>query len=222
MRRYFSKSHRGGPEAAEVRGKFFLKNKFREPRRPPLLRGEILLLLLASLACTSRPPHLHNDPQALAFRSRSKVADADAKQIAAEALGAARRRPAWSEPNHVHAADGPIGDGQSKYLFGEARLYLGEYETEPGTFREVDPKDDALMAYADALFTLQQLETWSQKHGIEWDVRLGKLKGRVSAQGPDAAGEKIFAELARRAGGATPQQAEAQRPLLDAKYRDRR
>ncbi|MGZ6125373.1 MAG: hypothetical protein ACXWLR_10470, partial [Myxococcales bacterium] len=114
------------------------------------------LPLLVLLACT-RPPALHNDPQALAYRSRSKVRDADARQIAAEAVGDARRRPAWSEPNHVHAADGPIGDGQDKYLFGEARLYLGEYETDPGKFREVDPKDDALMAYADALFTLQQL-----------------------------------------------------------------
>src|SRR3954463_6445866 len=157
------------------------------------------LLLLALLGCTSRPPALHDDPQALAWRSREKVSDAAARRIAAEALGAARRRPAWSEPNHVHAADGPIGDGTDKYLFGEARLYLGEYETDPGKFREVDAKDDALMAYADALFTVQQLRAWSGEHGIGWDMQLGRTRGRVDSSGLDEGGHKIFAELSRRA-----------------------
>jgi len=181
-----------------------------------------VLLSLALVACTSRPPALHNDPQALAWRSRSRVSDAAAKVIAAEALGAARRRPAWSEPNHVHAADGPFGDGKDKYLFGEARLYLVEYETDPGKFREVDPKDDALMAYADALFTVQQLRDWSREHGVEWDVRLGSTRGRVSAQGPDADAAILLGELAHRAGDSTPQMAEAARAQLDARYRDRR
>ena len=179
-------------------------------------------LTLALMACTSRPPALHNDPQALAFRSRAKVADAAAKQIAAEALGAARRRPAWREPNHVHAADGPIGDGEDKYLFGEARLYLGEYETDPGKFREVDPKDDALMAYADALFTVEQLRAWAKAHDLAWDVQLGKLRGKVTAEGPDAAAQKLLAELSKRAGSASAHDAESDRPRLDAKYRDRR
>ena len=185
------------------------------PRRLPAL-------LLGLLACSSRPPALHDDPQALAWRSRSKVADADARQVAAEALGDARRRPAWSEPNHVHAADGPIGDGQGKYLFGEARLYLGEYETDPGKFREVDPRDDALMAYADALFTVRQLTRWSREHGIAWDVQLGRLRGKVDQGGADGAAQKVLAELARRAGGASAEAAEAGRLALDAKYRDRR
>ena len=182
----------------------------------------IAALALALVACTSRPPALHNDPQAIAWRSRSKVPDAAAKQIAAEALGAARRRPAWSEPNHVHAADGPLGDGQDKYLFGEARLYLGEYETDPGRFREVDARDDARMAYADALFTIGQLAAWSRGHAVAWDVRLGKLGGKVSAGGPDAAAQKLLSELSKRAGGATASEVEADRPHLDAKYRDRR
>ena len=179
-------------------------------------------LALALMACTSQLPALHDDPQALAFRSRSKVPDAAAKQIAAEALGAARRRPAWSEPNHVHAADGPIGDGQDKYLFGEARLYLGEYETDPGRFREVEAKDDALMAYADALFTVGQLRAWAKAHDLVWDVQLGRLRGRISADGPDAAAQKLLGELSRRAGSATAHDAESSRPRLDAKYRDRR
>jgi hypothetical protein len=178
------------------------------------------LPLLALLACT-RPPALHNDPQALAYRSRSKVGDAHARQIAAEAVGDARRRPAWSEPNHVHAADGPIGDGENKYLFGEARLYLGEYETDPGKFREVDPKDDALMAYADALFTVQQLQEWAQRYGVSWDVQLGKLRGRVEASGADAAAQNLLSELSRKA-GISADQAEPQRRRIDQKYRDRR
>jgi len=178
--------------------------------------------LIVAAACTSHPPALHNDPQALAYRSRGKIPDAAARQIAAEAVGDARRRPAWSEPNHVHAADGPIGDGKDKYVFGEARLYLGEYETDPGKFREVDPKDDALMAYADAFFTMQQLQEWAQRYKASFDVQLGRAKGRVEATGPDAAAKKLLADLSARAGGATPQQAEMQRRALDQKYRDRR
>jgi len=178
------------------------------------------LPLAVLLACT-RPPALHNDPQALAYRSRSKVRDADARQIAGEAVGDARRRPAWSEPNHVHAADGPIGDGSDKYLFGEARLHLGEYETDPGTFREVDPKDDAVMAYADALFTVQQLQEWAQRYGISWDVQLGRSRGRVEAAGPDSAAQKLLSELSREARVA-PEQVEPRRRALDEKYRDRR
>jgi hypothetical protein len=186
--------------------------------RLPMARA---LLIVVLLACTSRPPALHDDPQAMAYRSRSKVRDADARQIAAEAVGDARRRPAWSEPNHVHAADGPFGDGQDKYLFGEARLYLGEYETDPGKFREVDAKDDALMAYADAIFTVQQLQEWAQRYGLSWEVQLGRSRGRVEASGADASAKKLLAELSRKA-GVTAEQAELQRRRVDQKYRDRR
>jgi len=181
-----------------------------------------IALLLAVAACSSRPPALHDDPQAIAYRTRTKVPDSAARQIAAQAVGDARRRPAWSEPNHVHAADGPIGDGQDKFLFGEAQLHLIEYETDPGRFREVDPKDDAVMAYADALFTVQQLQEWAQHYGISWDVQLGRSKGRVEATGPDAATQKLLSALSSQAGGISPQQAEQQRRRLDAKYRDRR
>ena len=178
------------------------------------------LLLLAIVAC-SRPPALHEDPQALAYRSLRKVPDRAARQIAAEAVGDARRRPAWSEPNHVHAADGPFGDGKDKYLFGEARLHLGEYETEPGRFREVDPKDDARMAYADALFMVQQLQEWAQKYEVSWEIQVGRQRGRVEASGVDTAARKVLAELSAKAGiGA--EQAEPERRRLDLKYRDRR
>ena len=182
------------------------------------MRGALLLPVL--LAC-SRPPALHNDPQAIAYRSRNKVRDADAQKIAAEAVGDARRRPAWSEPNHVHAAEGPFGDGKDKYLFGEARLYLGEYETDPGKFREVAAEDDALMAYADALFTVQQLQEWAQRYGVSWDVQLGAARGRVEASGADASAQKLLAELSRKA-GAGAEQVELRRRRIDEKYRDRR
>src|SRR2546422_10371794 len=119
-------------------------------------------ILLAAAAC-SRPPSLHDDPQAIAYRSRSKVPDAAARQIAAEAVGDARRRPAWSEPNHVHAAGGPLGDGKDKYLFGEAPVYLGEEETEPGKVREGGPEGDGGLGYAGARFTRHELPKMGQR-----------------------------------------------------------
>lgn len=170
-------------------------------------------LLLFACACSSRPPALHTDPQALAYRSRAPVSPDAAVKIAAEAVGDARRRPAWSEPNHVHSVDG--------YLFGEARLYLGEYETDPGKFREVDKDDDAMMALADASFTFQQLSEWSHKYGVDWEVQLGSLRGKIIAGTPDSSAQKLLADLSKRA-GKTPSQAESLRPTLDQKYRDRR
>ena len=180
-----------------------------------------LLLLLSLAACSSRPPALHADPQALAYRSRAPVADAAAKTIAAEAVGAARRRPAWNESLHVHASDGPIGDGTAKYLFGEVRLFLVEYETDPGRFREVEARDDAFMAAADAQFALTELQRWSAEHGVSWDVQLGRLKGRVDASGPDADAQALAADLLRRA-APLPASLDAERARLDQKYRDRR
>jgi len=79
-----------------------------------------------------------------------------------------------------------------------ARLYLGEYETEPGKFREVDPKDDAVMAYADALFTVQQLQEWAQRYKVSWDVQLHRSRGRVEPSGPDAAARRLLTELSTR------------------------
>jgi hypothetical protein len=183
------------------------------------MRALVLLPLLLA-GCRSHPPHLHADPQSLAYRSRSKVADAVAVRIAAEAVGDARRRPAWSEPNHVHAADGPFGDGRDKYIYGEARLYLVEYETDPGKFREVDAHDDAVMAYADALFTVQQLQRWAREGNVEWDIKVAKAKGIVSADGPDDAAKAVLDQLGQKAG--SPKDVESLRPALDAKYRDRR
>jgi hypothetical protein len=179
------------------------------------------ILLLAIAACSSRPPALHADPQALAYRSRKKIPDAAAKKIAAEAVGDARRRPPWNESLHVHGGDGPIGDGSEKYLFGEVRLFLVEYETEPGKFREVDPADDALAAAADAQFALAELQRWAGEQGVTWDVQLGKLKGGVDASGPDEGARKIMAGLLHRAGPAAAA-LDAERARLDQKYRDRR
>ena len=181
-----------------------------------------LSLGLVLLGCSPRPPALHNDPQALAYRSRSPVADAACVRIAAEAVGDTRRLAPWSEGIHVHAADGPIGDGKNKFLFGERRLYLIEYESETGKFREVDARDDATMAYAEAVHTVEQLTRWAAVHGVSWDVQLASLGGRVEAGGPDAAAQKILAELARKAGGPELKGLAGARAALDAKYRDRR
>jgi hypothetical protein len=181
-----------------------------------------LVLLSLTLAACSRhgPPHLHADPQAIAYRSREKVSDAAAVRIAAEAVGDARRRPAWNESNHVHAADGPFGDGHDKYLYGDRRLYLVEYETDPGKFREVDAQDDAVMAYADALFTCDQLQRWAREGDIEWDVQVAKVHGRVDKDGPDSDARALLDSLAKKAG--SPKDVESLRAALDTKYRDRR
>lgn len=178
-------------------------------------------LLLTLAACSSRPPALHADPQALAYRSRAPVADAAAKLIAAEAVGDARRRPPWNESLHVHGSDGPIGDGQPKYLFGEVRLFLVEYETDPGHFREVDPHDDAVAAAADAQFALAELQRWSREQGVRWEVQLGRARGAVDQAGPDEGARQIAAELLRRA-APVPAALDAERARLDQKYRDRR
>src|SRR5437899_12461524 len=99
-----------------------------------------LLPLVAMLAC-SRPPALNGDARALVYRSRSKVPDTAARQMAAAADGDARRRAPWREPNHLHAAGGPIGDGRDKYLICETQSHLGEHEPEPGTCMKVTPHE---------------------------------------------------------------------------------
>jgi hypothetical protein len=181
----------------------------------------ILALAIALTACTGHPPGMHQDAQALAWRSGDKVSDATAKQIESDAAATARSRRAWAESNHVHADDGVVGDGQAKFLFGEARLHLREYESQPGTFREVDPADDARMAFADALFVFAQMQRWSGEHGIAFDVQLGHRKGRIDANGPDSGAREILDKLSKKAGGISAAEAEAERPKLDAKYTDR-
>lgn len=167
------------------------------------------------------PPELHNDPQALAWRSREKVGDPDAKQILAQTVSAARTRAPWAEAPHVHAADGPVGDGKPKFLFGEARLFLIEYETAPGNFREVDARDDAAMALSEAGFVFGLLSRWAREHSIDWDVQLGPLRGRIDGRGPDADGRRIL-EALRQPGAGAAVSDDAMRTALDAKYRDRR
>ena len=181
----------------------------------------LLALALLAAACSPHPPGLHGDAHALAWRTLAKLPDAGAKQIAADVVAEARTRAAWSEPLHVHGADGVIGDGQDKFVFGEARLHLREYETQPGKFRDVDPADDAAMAYADALFDFAQMQRWSKQHGVAFEVRLGHRSGCIGADGPDAEAQEILARLAKHAAGVSAAQAEAERARIDAKYADR-
>jgi hypothetical protein len=180
-----------------------------------------VLLGLALIACGNHGPSLHGDPQALAYRSRDKVSDSAAVKIASEAAADATKRPSWNESNHVHCADGPFGDGRDKYVYGEARLHLDEYEPQPGKFREVDAHDDAVMAYADAVFTVGQLTRWAAESGAKFEVRLGRSHGEVTAQGPDEKAREMLDKLSQRAGGISAQQAEQSRAAIDAKYHDR-
>jgi hypothetical protein len=77
------------------------------------------------------------------------------------------------------------------------------------------------MAYADALFTVQQLQEWAQRYGASWDVQLGRARGRVETSGADASAGKLLAELSRKA-RVGAEQAELRRRGIDEKYRDRR
>lgn len=201
----------------------------RLPAAFPLAAACALLGLAQGPACArnpagsaqgAAPPELHNDPQALAWRSRDKVPDADARQILAQTVSAARTRPPWAEAAHVHAADGPVGDGKPKFLFGEARLFLVEYETLPGTFREVDARDDAAMAYADLRFVFGLLSRWAREHAIAWDVQLGASRGGIDGKGPDEGALRMLETMRQGPGSAGAD--EAARTAIDAKYRDRR
>ena len=184
----------------------------------------VAAIALAALSgCKQAPPALHEDAQALSYRTRAPVSDEVAGQIAAQAAREARVRAAWSEPGQLHCADGAPGDGKAKFLFGEARLYLGEYEPSPGKFREVDRKDDALMAYAEARRVIDELAAWAKAHGVSWDVAVGSSRGRVDGSGPDAAARKLLAALAAQAGGpAGGTKLAAERARIEEKYQDRR
>lgn len=193
-----------------------------------VLLGSIFICLALALSCARKhaspsdlPPQLHHDSRALAYRTRTEIPDADAKQILAQCVSAARARPVWAESPHIHGSDGPIGDGKPKFLFGEDRLFLIEYETEPGKFHEVDPRDDATMARAEAAHLIALLTRWSRAHGVAWDVQFGNQRGGVDENGPDADAEKILAGFEARSGTATTD-LEAACARIDNKYRDRR
>jgi len=90
-----------------------------------------------------------------------------------------------------------IGDG--KESTSSARPALPRRVRDgAGKFREVDPKDDAVMAYADALFTVQQLQEWPAVQGF-----LGRqlhVQGPRGAIRPDAAARKLLTSCRPRRG----------------------
>jgi len=155
-------------------------------------------ILLAAAAC-SRPPTLHDDPQAIAYRSRSKVPDAPRGRIAAEAVGDARRRPAWSEPNHVHAAGGPSATERTSTCSARPGSTSASTRPNPEVPRGGSERRRR-HGYADALFTVQQLQEWASATKFPGDVQLHRSRGRVEASGPDAAARKLLAELSTPSG----------------------
>jgi hypothetical protein len=83
----------------------------------------------------------------------------EAAQIAAPSHGW------WSES--LYFFDPSERDGR---LYGSAKIFLIGYSNNDGTYVEVDPDEDSLMAYRDTCFILEILSEWSRKHGVSWEV----------------------------------------------------
>ena len=179
---------------------------------------------LALAGCKSpKAPDLANDPKTLAWRSSAPIADAAVQQITAQTGEEARAHKPWSEAGHVHSADGAPGDGKSRFVFGEKKIYLGEYEAPPGKFHPVDAKDDAVMAYAETLAQLEALARWARTASTSFDVALGPQQGKVTADGYDEGAQKLLADL--QAKGGAPSDAELlekEKARISARYADRR
>lgn len=178
---------------------------------------------LALAGCKSqKAPDLVSDPKTLAWRSTAPVPDAMVLQFTAQTGEAARARRPWSDAGHVHAADGSPGDGKAKFVFGERKLFLGEYEAPAGKFHPVDAKEDALMAYGEAISQLEALSRWARAANTSFDVQLGTQSGNVTADGYNDGTQKLLADLqARGAAPADAQALEQEQIRISGKYADR-
>ena len=181
--------------------------------------ASLALVTICAAACARSPSN--NPPGFLSYTARAPVDDAVAGQMVALSAAWARVRPPWKERLGLHAMHGVIGDGRPKIVFGRMALRLGEYEPEVGRFREVATEDEALATYADVRWALLQLRQWSQLYGMDWDVVVDTVRGRVTASGFDAGSETILKRLCTRTGDPADARIEPLRAHLDHKYGDR-
>jgi hypothetical protein len=149
--------------------------------------------LLAVLFACDPPPAMTNDPEVLWIRSRDVVSPATARQVVQEA---AEHESTWAGPLYVLSPAASRG----KHLVGHQRLFLREYESEPGRFRTVDTADDRTMACATLRRTVELLSDWSRRLDTAWDVQLGPLReripGRVGSIDREACGSLRPSEIA--------------------------
>jgi hypothetical protein len=156
------------------------------------------------------------------YRTVDPVDDALAMQMTDLCAAWAKARPPWKDGFRVHSRRGSLGDGKPKHLFGRMTVALQEYEPAIGRFREIDSTEQALIAYADTRWAMEQLLTWSRLYGVTWEVDFGELKGRVGPSGPNPGAARIIWYLRSAAGHPSESQVEAMRAALDHKYADRR
>jgi hypothetical protein len=181
--------------------------------------GSFGLVTLGLLACArstgATPPYM------LAYTARAPVDDVVARQMVELSTAWSRIRPPWKDHLELHAMQGVVGDGRPKVLFGRLVLAVREYEPEVGRFRVVADSEERLAVYAEARWTLLQLEQWARLYGTGWDVQFGGTRGRVTASGLDAGASRILAMLCARAGNPADGRVEVLRAGLDRKYGDR-
>jgi hypothetical protein len=110
----------------------------------------------------------------ISYCSHLPVTDALLHQLKAEATGLAHHW--WCES--LNLFEDPSGEGRA---YGDTKLFLMGYSTDVDGFVEVSPEDDSAMAWRDASFITEQLESWSRVHGISWRVSCeGNVIGCVS------------------------------------------
>jgi hypothetical protein len=57
-------------------------------------------------------------------------------------------------------------------VHGSTKIFLAGYSDGSGDYREVDPDDDAIMAWRDTKRILELLRSYSVKYGIVWEINL--------------------------------------------------
>jgi hypothetical protein len=181
--------------------------------------ASLALVTICGAACARAPAN--NPADSLSYVARAPVDDAVARQMAGLSTAWVHIRPPWKERLNLHAMHGVIGDGHRKVILGRMAFRLGEYEPEVGRFREVSADDERLAAYADVRWALVQLRQWSELYGIDWDVEMGTMRGKVTPRGLDTDSERILGLLCGRAGDPADAEVEVFRAHLDRRYRDR-
>lgn len=135
----------------------------------------------------------------LAYWTTDPVSDDVAEKIREEVAELRAHRQWWAEAIEL-STEVP---GKNGHLAGEMGLFLLGYEDGDGMYVEVDPDDDAFMAYRDMRFIVGRLRRWSEEYGLSWELQLeGEPLGTIEDGKSDTALKSFLEELGR-SGGAT-------------------
>lgn len=131
------------------------------------------------------------EPPPLSFRSETPLPDPLARAIAAEVLRPSANR-CWAR-----AAKAPTDEGGPSMGRGRAPLRIAQ-----GTVAGDDPA--AGPSQEDVLWVLCQLARFARDLRLDFEVRMGELRGRVGTFGLDAGALELLARSHRAAGRAAP------------------